>query len=49
VVRGEGKRHDFHVSESRRYINEFPEGSLNLEKGARRLVCAARIDNDKPI
>ena len=49
VVRGEGKRHDFQAIESLRSIDEFSEGSLDLEKGTFGLVRAARIDKDKPI
>ena len=49
AVRGKGKRHDFHLSESLRSIEELSEGSLDLEKGTFGLVRAARIDNDKPI
>jgi hypothetical protein len=49
MVRGESKRHDFHVRESLGSIDEFPERSLDLEKGTFRLVRAARINNDKPI
>jgi hypothetical protein len=49
VVLGKGKRHDFILSELPRSIDQFSEGSLDLEKGTFGLVRAARIDNDKPI